>query len=76
MWYVFQLLLSYWSWLKQEIFWKCGDHAAQHRAGWTIRKTLAELIKLWPHEQGNGWFKPKIHEQTHLHGDIGCNGSP
>jgi hypothetical protein len=74
--YVFQLLLSYWSWLKQETFWKCGDHAAQHRAGWAIRKMLAELIKLWPREQGNGWFKPKIHEQTHLHGDIGRNGSP
>jgi hypothetical protein len=61
--YVFLLLLSYWRWLKQDHFWKCGDNAAQHRAGWAIRKMLAELIKLWPREQeGNGWFKPKVHE--------------
>jgi hypothetical protein len=74
--YVFSLLLSYWSWLKQETFWKCGDAAAEQRADWAIRKMLAELIKLWPRAEGNGWFKPKIHEQTHMPPDIRRNGSP
>jgi hypothetical protein len=74
--YVFSLLLSYWSWLKQETFWKCGDAAAEQRADWAIRKMLAELIKLWPRAEGNGWFKPKIHEQTLLPPDICRNGSP
>jgi hypothetical protein len=76
MWYVFSLLLSYWSWLQQETFWKCGDAAAEKRADWANRKMLAELIKLWPRTEGNGWFKPKIHEQTHMPPDIRCNGSP
>jgi hypothetical protein len=25
MWYVFSMVLAYWSWLRQETFWKCGD---------------------------------------------------
>ena len=37
---------------------------------------LAEVIKLWPRAEGNGWFKPKIHEQTHMPTDIRRNGSP
>jgi hypothetical protein len=40
--YVFSLLISYWSWLKQETFWKCGgDAAAENCADWAIRKMLA-----------------------------------
>jgi hypothetical protein len=26
--YVFSMLLAYWSWLKQETFWECGDRKA------------------------------------------------
>jgi hypothetical protein len=74
--YVFSMLLAYWSWLKQETFWECGDHKAQKRAEWAIRKMLSELIQLWPREAGHGWFKPKIHEQLHVPGDISHNGSP
>jgi hypothetical protein len=75
--YVFSLLLSYWSWLKQETFWKsCGDAAAEKRADWAIHKMLAELIKLWPGAERNGWFKPKIHKQTHMPPDICRTGSP
>jgi hypothetical protein len=40
------------------------------------RKMLSELIQLWPREAGHGWFKPKIHEQLHVPGDITRNGSP
>jgi hypothetical protein len=74
--YVFSLLLSLWSWLKQETFWKCGDAAAEKRADRAIRKMLAELIKLGPRAEGNGWLKPKIHEQTHIPPDICRNVSP
>jgi hypothetical protein len=50
MWYMFSMLLVYWSWLKQETFWECGDRKAQKRAQWAIRKMLLELIQLWPRE--------------------------
>lgn len=74
--YVFSMLLSYWSWLKQDYFWKCGDRPAQNKAEWAIRKMLEELMKLWPRAEGNGWFTAKIHEQGHVAGDIARNGSP
>jgi hypothetical protein len=74
--YVFSRLLSYWSWLKQETFWKCGDATAKKRADLVIPKMIGELIKRWPQAEGNGWFKQKIHEQTHMPPDIRCNGSP
>jgi hypothetical protein len=76
MWYVFSMLLAYWSWLKMEIFWECGDRKAHKKAEWAICKMLSELMKLWPREAGHGWFKPKIHEQLHVPGDIARNGSP
>jgi hypothetical protein len=70
------MLLAYWSWLKQESFLECGDRKAQKCAEWAIRKMLSERIQLWPREAGHGWFKPKIHEQLHVPGDIARNGSP
>jgi hypothetical protein len=74
--YVFSMLLAYWSWLKHETFWECGDRNVQKRAEWAIRKMLSELIQLWPREAGHGWFKPKIHEQLHAPGHTFRNGSP
>lgn len=74
--YVFSMLLCYWSWLKQDTFWKIGDRHAKQRAEWSIRKMLSELIALWPREKGNGWFTPKIHEQGHVPDDIETRGSP
>jgi hypothetical protein len=61
--------------LKQETFWECGDRKAQKKAEWAIRKMLSELMKLWPQEADHAWFKPKIHEQLHVSGDIARNGS-
>ena len=74
--YIFSLFLCYWSWLKKKTFWKQGDIEQQQKAKWAIRKMLQELIKLWPRDQGHGWFKPKVHEQLHIPGDIARNGSP
>ncbi len=43
---VFQMLLSYWAWLKRDTYWKRGDKVAKEAARKTIRAMLAELIKL------------------------------
>ena len=74
--YVFSMILSYWSWLKKDSYWQCGDTKACKQAENAIRVMLQELIKLWPRNEGNGWFKPKIHEQLHVPHDINRNGSP
>jgi hypothetical protein len=37
---------------------------------------LSILTRLWPRQVGNGWFKPKVHEQLHVPRDIERNGSP
>jgi hypothetical protein len=71
--YVFSMMLAYWSWLKQDYYWECGDRVEQKRAETAIWTMLEELIKFWPRGEGNGWLKPKIHEQLH---DISRNGSP
>jgi hypothetical protein len=70
------MMLSYWSWLKQDYYWECGDRVEQKRAETAIRTMLEELIKFWPRGEGNGWFKPKIHEQLHVPGDVSRNWSP
>jgi hypothetical protein len=46
--YVFLMLLAYWSWLKKDHYWECGDRKAQKKSKWAIRKMLSELMKLWP----------------------------
>ena len=74
--YVFSMLLCYWSWLKKTTFWKPNDREARRVATRSIRKMLEELIRLWPRGAGNGWFKPKVHEQLHVPRDIEWNGSP
>jgi hypothetical protein len=61
MWYVFSMMLAYWSWLKQDYYWECGDRVEQKRAGTALRTMLEELIKFWPRGESNGWFKPNIH---------------
>jgi hypothetical protein len=75
--YAFLMMLSYWSWLKQDYYWECGDRVEQKRAATAIRTMLEELIKFcWSRGEGDGWFKAKVHEQLHVPGDISRNGSP
>jgi len=74
--YVFQLLLCYWVWLKKTHFWPRGDHRARMAAREAISIMLAELKMLWPRQQGQGWRKPKYHEQLHVPDDIERNGAP
>jgi hypothetical protein len=73
---VFQMLLSYWVWLKRDTYWKRGDKQAKEAARTAIRVMLTELISLWPRYSGQGWQKAKIHEQLHVPDDIERNGSP
>jgi hypothetical protein len=54
MWYVFSMMPLYWSWLKQDYYWECGDRVEQKRAETAIRTMLEDLIKFWPRGEGNG----------------------
>jgi hypothetical protein len=73
--YVFQQLLSYWVWLKKDLYWKAGDVLAKEAAKMAIRTMLAELVLLWPRESGNGWQTAKHHEQIHVPDDIDSLGA-
>ena len=73
---VFQMLLSYWVWLKRDTYWKRGDNDAKESARNSISVMLRELIRLWPRVRGQGWEKAKIHEQLHVPDDIERNGAP
>jgi hypothetical protein len=73
--YVFQQLLSYWVWLKKDLFWVAGDVEAKESARTAIRTMLAELVLLWPRESGNGWQTAKHHEQIHVPDDIDSLGA-
>lgn len=74
--YVFEMLLAYWSWLKKPSYWKRNNPEMTERYKTSIRNMLAKLYALWPREKGNGWQKPKFHEQLHVPDDIERNGSP
>jgi hypothetical protein len=67
---VFQMLLLYWVWLKQDSYWKRGNKDAKESAQTAIRVMLRKLIRLWPRVRGQGWKKAKIHKQLHVPDDI------
>jgi hypothetical protein len=56
---VFQMLLSYWVWLKGDSYWKRGNKDAKESARTAIRVMLRELIRLWPCVRGQGWEKAR-----------------
>ena len=73
---VFQMILSYWVWLKRDTYWSRGNKAAKTAARNAISVMLGELIRLWPRMRGQGWEKAKIHEQLHVPDDIHRHGAP
>jgi hypothetical protein len=73
---VFVMLLAYWSWLRQDTFWKQKDLRAKQTAELSIRTMINELKRLWNREKGQGWCIAKVHEQIHVPSDIKRNGSP
>ena len=72
----FQMLLSYWVWLKRDTYWLRGDKPAKAKARAAISIMLHELSRLWPRLRGQGWEKAKVHEQLHVPDDIERNGAP
>jgi hypothetical protein len=64
--YALEMLLCYWAWLKQDVYWN-RDSVDQYEAVKDAVSTmLHELINCVPRETGNGWNIPKIHEQLHV----------
>ena len=74
--HVFSVMLCYWSWLKKDKFWKTEDTNSRKATEISIRKMLKCMVDLWPRDVGQGWHKPKLHEQIHVARDIQRNGSP
>ena len=72
---VFQMLLSYWMWLKKPTYWQRHMSHERETAKRAIRMMMEQLITLWPRGTGNGWEKPKLHEQLHVPDDIERNGA-
>ena len=64
------MLLCYWVWLKKDTYWTRDDKQTKEGAREAIRTMLSRLIKPWPPSTGQGWEKPKVHEQLHVPDDI------
>ena len=73
--YVFQQILCYWAWLKQEHFWKSDDLASCHLATRSIKIMMMQLQALWPRTIGLEWNLTKLHEQFHVPMDIHRHGN-
>ncbi len=71
----FQMLLCYWMWLKKPEYWERGDAVAKANALRAVRTMLHRILMLYPREVGQGWMKPKFHEQLHVIDDIDRNGA-
>jgi hypothetical protein len=72
--YVFQQIMCYWTWLKQEKFWLINDPDGCDNASFAIRKMMEQLQALWPREDGLGWDITKFHEQFHVPEDLERHG--
>jgi hypothetical protein len=72
---VFQRMLAYWVWLKKETYWVREDVLSREVARTVITTMLRVLQQLWPRSSGQGWEKPKTHEQIHVPDDIKRNGA-
>jgi hypothetical protein len=73
--YVFQQILCYWTWLKQDTFWMVDDELACQNATASIRILMDQLQLLWPWCDGLEWNLTKPHKQFHVPLDIHCNGN-
>ena len=74
MMYVFQQILCYWSWLKQDTFWMCNDIDSCNKATASIKIMMRQLQSLWPRHAGFEWNLTKLHEQFHVPFDIHRHG--
>ena len=68
---LFEALLSFHEWAKQEQFWSRRDRVEKEaEAQASIRKLLTMLMTTLPRDFGNGWNLSKLHEHTHIVSDI------
>ena len=73
--YVFQQILCYWAWLKQDNYWMVDDMEACHQATASIKIMMRQLQALWPRHDGMEWNLTKLHEQFHVPLDILRHGA-
>ena len=64
--YVLEMLLCYWAWLKQDLYWDLLSVYQYELVKDAVSTLLHELIYCVPRETGNGWDIPKVHEQLHV----------
>ena len=64
--YAFEMLLSYWSWLKRDTYWKRESKSDLLTAQWAISTLLENLQNSFPRTSGSEWNIPKFHEQLHV----------
>jgi hypothetical protein len=64
--YALEMLLCYWAWLKQDLYWDINSTEQYEIVKDAVSTLLHELIHCVPRETGNGWNIPKIHEQLHV----------
>ena len=66
----FQLLLSFWAWMKRPTYWKRKDKKAKLRAREKIKTMMSKMNTLWPRTDGQGWDITKFHELLHIPDDL------
>ena len=64
--YVLEMLLCYWAWLKQDLYWDRSRKDHYELVKDAVSTLLDELITCVPRVTGNGWDIPKVHEQLHI----------
>ena len=72
--YVFQQILCYWAWLKQDHYWRADDMVSCNEGTASIKIMMMQLQALWPRQTGLEWNLTKLHEQFHLRMDIHRHG--
>jgi hypothetical protein len=68
--YAFEMLLSFWSWLKKDSYWRRGDHQTFSDVKLAVCKLMSELQDNLKRTKGAGWFIPKLHELHHIANNI------
>lgn len=64
--HVFEMLCSYWDWLKKDEYWHKTDVEALQNAKNAIWVLTNQLKTLFPCSKGCQWRIPKLHEQLHI----------
>ena len=58
----FEMLLSYWVWLKKDEYWECNNMESLQSAKNAICQLVNKLKQLFPCSTGSWWKISKVHE--------------